>query len=292
MATNKRKQTAKSAKRRRALGPVSRGEQIWPPEWHTAEDQEKAERARQNSARRDEELAEREASIAKFAEEQRRKREWINFAEIAESCARRGNPFVADEAARSGAYDRLRDDLLAGDFEENGKSMVRFLNARSKGEWVSRRRMHDLEYEAAISLSDAIDTFSPEDIRSQYLVYCWIPRQMYRRWETKYGLSPTPWFEPQERCQTESETHNVDRSLASSSPPNVRRRGKKPTKLVSTTERMRLEIRDGLRSVEGLRTMLEKDLGAEYHVSRDTARKARNKVLSEFVENSISTNDK
>ena len=33
--------------------------------------------------------------------------------------------------------------------------------------------------------------------------------------------------------------------------------------------------------------MLEKDLAQTYGVSRDTARKARNDVLSEFVENSI-----
>ena len=38
--------------------------------------------------------------------------------------------------------------------------------------------------------------------------------------------------------------------------------------------------------------MLEKDLAAEYGVSRDLARKVRTKVVSEFVENSKSTNDK
>jgi DNA-binding GntR family transcriptional regulator len=38
------------------------------------------------------------------------------------------------------------------------------------------------------------------------------------------------------------------------------------------------------RTVSELTEMLEKDLSATYHVSRDTARKARNAVLSEFGE--------
>jgi len=39
---------------------------------------------------------------------------------------------------------------------------------------------------------------------------------------------------------------------------------------------------------EKLETMLEKELAAKYKVSRDTARKARDAVLSEFVEKSNS----
>jgi hypothetical protein len=46
------------------------------------------------------------------------------------------------------------------------------------------------------------------------------------------------------------------------------------------------DIRQGRRTVTELSNMREKDLAAEYDVSRDTARKARNAV-SEFVENSI-----
>jgi len=49
---------------------------------------------------------------------------------------------------------------------------------------------------------------------------------------------------------------------------------------------MRNDIRQGRRTVAELSNMREKDLAAEYGVSRDTARKAR-KAVSEFVENSI-----
>jgi hypothetical protein len=323
MAIKKRRLMAKRAKQRRGLVAASRrrkrapkkqrpdkqprstpatlaernkpseteGEQIWPPDWFRPEYGERAKRARQESAERDEEIAERELSIAEFVDEQRWKREWINFAETAESCARRGDPFVADEAVRSGAYDRLRDDLLAGDFEEHGKSMVRFLNPGSESKWVSRRHMTDLG-EEAISLLDVVETFSPEDVRSQYLAYCWIPRRMYQRWVAKYGLPATLWFAPREGFQAESEINGTDGSLAPLARPNARRRGKKPKKLDSTKDRMLQEIRDGLRRVEDLRTMLEKELQSEYGVSRDTARRARNEVLAEFVENSISTKNK
>jgi len=49
---------------------------------------------------------------------------------------------------------------------------------------------------------------------------------------------------------------------------------------------MKNDIRQGRRTVAELTNMREKDLAAEYNVSRDTARKARNAV-SKFVENSI-----
>ena len=49
---------------------------------------------------------------------------------------------------------------------------------------------------------------------------------------------------------------------------------------------MRGDIQEGRQTAESLREMLEKDLETTYGVSRDTARKARTAVLSEFVENS------
>ena len=57
----------------------------------------------------------------RFVEHQRHRREWLNFREIADWLARRENAVVPDKVVRSGAYDLLRDDLLAGDFEEGGK---------------------------------------------------------------------------------------------------------------------------------------------------------------------------
>jgi hypothetical protein len=62
----------------------------------------------------------------------------------------------------------------------------------------------------------------------------------------------------------------------------ARPRGRKPKKLARVKEAMMAEIRLGRRTPNGLKNMLEKDLMAGYGVSRDTARKARDAVLSEM----------
>jgi Bacterial regulatory proteins, gntR family len=75
---------------------------------------------------------------------------------------------------------------------------------------------------------------------------------------------------------------------ASKSPADAgskRRRGRRPEKFERAKEAMKNDIRTGPLTVADLNKMLEKDLAAEYGVSRDTARKARKAVL--VVENSI-----
>jgi 7-cyano-7-deazaguanine synthase in queuosine biosynthesis len=66
------------------------------------------------------------------------------------------------------------------------------------------------------------------------------------------------------------------------------KRGQRPIKLEQVKEAMRCDIREGRQTANSLRTMLEKNLAATYRASRDTVRKARTVVLSEFVENSNS----
>jgi DNA-binding GntR family transcriptional regulator len=67
---------------------------------------------------------------------------------------------------------------------------------------------------------------------------------------------------------------------------DARKRGRRPDKLEQVKEAMRSDIREGRQTTADLRGMLEKNLNTTYGVSRDTARKARAAVLSEFVENS------
>ena len=63
----------------------------------------------------------------------------------------------------------------------------------------------------------------------------------------------------------------------------ARPRGRRPEKLEKVAEAMRQGIQNGQRSVEDLDRMREKDLAATYGVSRDTARKAREKTLRELL---------
>jgi hypothetical protein len=77
---------------------------------------------------------------------------------------------------------------------------------------------------------------------------------------------------------------------------SARSRGPRPKKLQQTIDAMRNDIREGRRTAAELEAMLEKTLPANYGgVSRDTARKARNAVLSELNQNNLrqtATNDK
>jgi prophage regulatory protein len=63
----------------------------------------------------------------------------------------------------------------------------------------------------------------------------------------------------------------------------ARRRGRRPIKFEAVKAVMRKAIDEKSLTVESLHNALEKQLAAEYGVSRDTARKARKAVLSEHV---------
>lgn len=197
---------------------------------------------------------------------------------------------MPNETARSGAYELLLNRLLAGDFEEDGKSQVRFLHPNHETEWISRRRMIDLEKEKAVSLPDAMDT-SPEDVIAQYLAHCWIPRRMFHRWLTKHGLPMPARFGLEQKPAAALNVGTRRQSLAEILPANTRRRGRRPVKIEQTKEAMRKDIHEGRLTTDQLSAMREKELPEKYGVSRTTARDARKVVLSEFVGNSISTND-
>ena len=106
----------------------------------------------------------------------------------------------------------------------------------------------------------------------------------------RHALPPPSWWSDAVAASTKSaplDTVIQKPSAASKNQASLkRRRGAKPEKLGRVKEAMKNDIRQGRRTVTELSNMREKDLAAEYDVSRDTARKARNAV-SEFVENSI-----
>lgn len=76
------------------------------------------------------------------------------------------------------------------------------------------------------------------------------------------------------------------------SPGPERRRGRRPKKLPATIEAMRQEFVAGTLAAAALSDMAEKTLADRYSVSRDTARKARDTVLSELNSRQLPTNDK
>lgn len=135
--------------------------------------------------------------IARFTADQRRKREWINFAEIADWCSEVDGSVVPNESARVSAYAKLQRDLLESDFEENGRSRVRYLHPWTVKAKITRQEMENM-----------IETHSPAAIRSQYFDHCWLPRNVFQRWLAKHHLpASAPQFQPQK-------SHRVPASVA------------------------------------------------------------------------------
>jgi hypothetical protein len=64
----------------------------------------------------------RTAWIERFTKIQRDKREWINFAEIAEWCSKEDQSIVPNTEKSAAAFDTLASDLLSGEFEEKSRS--------------------------------------------------------------------------------------------------------------------------------------------------------------------------
>jgi Bacterial regulatory proteins, gntR family len=115
----------------------------------------------------------------------------------------------------------------------------------------------------------------------------------------RHELPPPSWWTDAFAASTKPANHLApDGTIpipgaASESPVEAglrRPRGAKPKKLEQVKQAMRNDIQQGRRTRAELSSMREKELAAEYGVSRDTARKARKAVLSEFVENSIRDN--
>jgi hypothetical protein len=72
-----------------------------------------------------------------------------------------------------------------------------------------------------------------------------------------------------------------------------RRRARAPKKFEQTKQAMKRDILQGRLTATQLKTMLEREISDRYSVSRDTARKARNAVLSGICRSTVSDkNDK
>jgi hypothetical protein len=124
----------------------------------------------------------------RFVWQQQRLRDWISFREVAEWLSEIDGRGVPNESARARAYDMLQRDLLAGAFEEGGRSRVLYLHFFTPMAKMTQAR-----------LQTVLDTSPLETVRSEYLGQCWIPRHLFERLLVKHELPPSPArFKPQE----------------------------------------------------------------------------------------------
>jgi len=153
----------------------------------------------------------RSARMERFAQIQLRKREWLNFEEVAVLCSELDGSGVPNKAAHENANRNLEHDLLSRDFEENGRSRVLFLHpstakTRMTPEW----------------LQDAIHyNYDGHQGRSQFLPWCWFTRAMYERFAAKHNLPiAPPRFRPKHLATVEVAQPPASENLPSS-PPRV-----------------------------------------------------------------------
>jgi len=118
--------------------------------------------------------------LERFARNQRDERDWINFAEIDEWYRDLAGPHGSREIAHSDVYRMLQQDMLDGDFEQNGRSAVRLLHPRMM------RRMQP-EYFRSI-----LETHGKTKIQSEILPHCWFPRSSFEQWCAKHHLPRLP----------------------------------------------------------------------------------------------------
>jgi hypothetical protein len=139
----------------------------------------------------------RTARIDRFRGRQRYDREWINFAEIADWCSRETGSITPDERKRAMTFELLEKDLLAGEFDEDGRSRVLYMHpfttrARMTREWLAEVIQHN---------------YDGSGRRSEFLRWCWLSRKAFDRWVAKYRLPAAPdRFRPQKRPSPEPGT--------------------------------------------------------------------------------------
>jgi hypothetical protein len=174
-----------------------RGRRVGPPRflyfpWEEKDRRVRRERERAREARRWD-----EDRIRRFEEDQWRKREWINFAQIAESFSELGGS-GPNEAEREKALKMLERDLLAGRFEIGGRSQVLF---RFPGVDLTHGKM------TRKRLQEAIDNNVDGEHGRSYLRHCWLPYNLFRHWCRWHNLPKLlQCFEPQESHPVQAAT--------------------------------------------------------------------------------------
>jgi hypothetical protein len=125
-----------------------------------------------------------ECRIRRWQERQRQTGEWINFARIADWCARESRSIRVDDRLAAEAYRKLEEALARGEFEVGGRSRVRYPEglyppATPRTSWLTKEM-----YEACADPKPRVDV----------LECCWIPRALCRRWFNAHRLDPPPWL--------------------------------------------------------------------------------------------------
>ena len=125
----------------------------------------------------------RQNRMTAIREKQRRSRDWISLNDIADWCARESGGIIPDEARRVHTFAELRNSIMLGDFEVSGRDRVLLLNPYILHARLTRGR-----------LAEAEESFRPEDVRSEFIAMCLIPRDLCILWMETKRISLPAWL--------------------------------------------------------------------------------------------------
>jgi len=131
-----------------------------------------------------------------------------------------------------------------------------------------------------------LDLVKSELMRDWCLHYIVVMKEAALDFARRREIPPPSWWSDHISISTDAKIRNSPPLIADAPVPtstySARPRGRKPNKFGRTKGAMHEDIRLGRLTANGLREMPEKTLAGRYAVSRDTARKVRNAVLSEI----------
>jgi hypothetical protein len=173
----------------------------------------------------------------------------------------------------------LRQDIVNGHFDNSGP----LRNGERLGVGVI---MSDYK----IGLIDGHYLLGPvksELMRDWCLHYVVVTKEAALDFAKHRKIPPPSWWTEGPSVSIDSDVTTTGTHLLAASPVptpthSATPRGRRPKKLDRVKEAMREDIRLGQLTAVALRDMTEENLAFRYHVSRDTARKARDAVLSQM----------
>jgi hypothetical protein len=206
-----------------------------------------------------------------------RKEQWLTVAQLTRAWGHElANGGEADQYIQDLEHILLTDILNgrldeSGPFREDQRSGLRLITPENKAGIIQGQHVRDLLKTSPIS-------------RLSHRIV--VMKEAALDFATRRDIPPPSWWTDGTSASadtviTRKETHSIAGSPTPAPTHFARPRGRKPKKLDQVKEAMREDDRSGQLTLAALRDMPEKNLAARYHVSRDTARKARDAVLSE-----------
>jgi hypothetical protein len=124
-----------------------------------------------------------QARVANWTDRQRRIREWICFADVADWCARLPGRIARDEEQRAQAGTELLRAIVDGEFNRDGRLCVAHVTP-----------YHFVCPEPIRFRLEIGNLRSPVPIES--LAYLWAPRDLCANWLVALGIALPPWLTP------------------------------------------------------------------------------------------------